>query len=367
MNDLPDTTNVVIAGGGLCGLATALLLQEAGIDYTLIEAAPRLGGRIHGFYAPDGNEMLADLGPSWVWPPYQASASKWLNKLDVAPFPQFDDGLAVVERGEGMAPERHFLPGQHGMARLDGGPQALIENIQHQLPAGNIHLNTELRSVKRGANDNFTLHVDDNGQQKPLVCQHLICALPLRLAAQNVVWDGILDEQLLATFQSAPTWMAQQAKVIAHYSSPFWRDEGLSGRIASVIGPMMEVHDNSGRDGTPAALFGFCGWPHEIRTQDPDGLRQSIISQLERCLGSKAKDFKHLHVEDWATNRHICSQLDLNRPPQHPSQLPDIVRSTHGNGLQFAVAETATLSPGLIDGALEAAERAASTCIEAMA
>jgi len=37
---------VVIVGGGCAGIAAAYELQKAGVDYTLVEASGRLGGRV---------------------------------------------------------------------------------------------------------------------------------------------------------------------------------------------------------------------------------------------------------------------------------------------------------------------------------
>ena len=46
-------------------------------------------------------------------------------------------------------------------------------------------------------------------------------------------------------------------KVVARYADAFWRRSGLSGSAISHVGPMREVHDMSGVDGVPGALFGF--------------------------------------------------------------------------------------------------------------
>ena len=43
---LPVEVDVVIVGGGLAGLAAARRLDRAGVDWLLVEAADRLGGRV---------------------------------------------------------------------------------------------------------------------------------------------------------------------------------------------------------------------------------------------------------------------------------------------------------------------------------
>ena len=55
---------VVIIGGGASGLAAASKLAKAGLkNLTLLEAADRLGGRIHSFNF-NGHEI--ELGAQWV-------------------------------------------------------------------------------------------------------------------------------------------------------------------------------------------------------------------------------------------------------------------------------------------------------------
>ena len=41
------------------------------------------------------------------------------------------------------------------------------------------------------------------------------------------------------------------------YETPFWREDGLSGQVASDTGPMRITFDNSPESGTPGVLLGF--------------------------------------------------------------------------------------------------------------
>ena len=60
-----DDAPVVIVGGGLTGLATASQLHEAGIGSLVIEAGPRLGGRIQTVFYADGAVAEAHMEEFW--------------------------------------------------------------------------------------------------------------------------------------------------------------------------------------------------------------------------------------------------------------------------------------------------------------
>lgn len=65
----PNHAKVAIVGGGLSGLYAASLLAKKGIDYVLLEARQRLGGRIES--SPSEYGSAFDLGPTWFWPALQ--------------------------------------------------------------------------------------------------------------------------------------------------------------------------------------------------------------------------------------------------------------------------------------------------------
>jgi len=216
--------------------------------------------------------------------------------------------------------------------------------------------------AKRGA----TVEVATNEPADRVLRAHcVVVATPLRVAAGSIDWSPALDEELAAAMRATPTWMAAQAKAVAVYDRSFWRDDGLSGRIASRVGPLVEAHDHSGPDGSPAAIFGFVGWPWDARKDLGAQLEQQIVEQLVRCLGPEARHPIRLHVEDWAANEFVCTALDVRGPPSHPEVTPGVLRRPCGDGsIFFAVAETAARSPGLIEGAFDAAWTTANQVLE---
>jgi monoamine oxidase len=66
---IPKTTDVVVIGAGLSGMATAYGLQKAGITYHVLEIAPRVGGRVRtvGYERAGMPEIRTDSGMEEYW------------------------------------------------------------------------------------------------------------------------------------------------------------------------------------------------------------------------------------------------------------------------------------------------------------
>jgi monoamine oxidase len=346
-------TDIAIIGAGLSGLTAAHVLKGSGARVTVIDAAARIGGRIHAVTDPQG-AYRGDLGPTWVWPPHQPVVAQWLARLKLATFAQANDGDAVIE-GYHPAPVRAPLPGQDGMARIMGGPAALVQAMAASLPPDALHLNRAITRID--SHPDGVILTDAAGQR--IRAAQVILATPLRIAAASIVIPDA-PAALMQAMRATPTWMAGQAKAVIHYAQPFWQAMGLSGRIASRNGPLTEVHDHS-IPGGPATLFGFVGWPPEAR--DPATLEAAIRHQLARCFGPAAPHPDAITLQDWSRDPLICTTADHDGA--HPGMPPAILQSAHlGGRLRIAISETSSRSPGLIEGALDAGQTTATALLD---
>ncbi|MEO9876027.1 MAG: NAD(P)/FAD-dependent oxidoreductase [Anderseniella sp.] len=356
MSDDRCSADIIVIGAGLSGLVATTLLLEQGRSVILLEAGESPGGRIRSLRDAATGKVLGDLGPTWVWPPYQPVVVQWLQRLGLHTFAQFETGNAALDYGPSGPVQFQPLPGQHGIARIAGGPDALIDALVAMLPEG--VLNTGLPVTAVLAHEKGVV-VEASG--RTFSAEQVVVATPLRVAETSINWSPALPDALAHVMRATPTWMSVHAKALIVYPTAFWRENGLSGRIASQAGPLVEAHDNSAEDGVPAALFGFVGWNHEMRVENKHRLEAEITAQLVRCFGEAAARPTHIHVEDWAANRFICTPGDLTGPMNHPDVGPDVLRQPHANGrIVFAAAETSDISPGLIEGALASGVRAAS-------
>ena len=124
-HDLVET-DVVVIGAGYAGLAAALRLHDAGEDFTVLEAANRVGGRVLS-EARDG--LCLDHGGQWVGPT-QKNLLGLAARFDCHTFPTWETGSHIEIwhdgsriRYDGAAPDTG--PGIAEYHRITG----LLDNL----------------------------------------------------------------------------------------------------------------------------------------------------------------------------------------------------------------------------------------------
>ncbi len=355
-------TDTLIIGGGLSGLYLAHELSRLKRRFCLVEARDRLGGRIlskppaHPDHA--GDAARYDLGPAWIWPQLQPWLNRLIDELNIPVFPQHCVGAILYEDAVDQTPQTFSGPSAHGQSyRIAGGAGRAIGELARRIDPGAVLLNTRAVRIVRGASRLEVDTVDNAGGQMTLHASRVVLALPPRLAARTIELVPALPEQILREWISIPTWMAAQAKVVALYAEPFWREQGLSGEAFSRRGPLSEIYDASPSSDGPYALFGFPGVSANLRRQmGKDELVQLSVAQFRRLFGKRAADPIEILIKDWSEDRFTATEDDQRIPAQHgPFALTLAGRVLWDRRLLLSGSETAELSGGLLEGALEAA------------
>jgi len=353
--------DVAIIGGGLSGLAAADILHRSGIPVTVYEARIRFGGR--ALSRPSlGGAVRYDLGPSWIWP-HNARVLGLASRFGIPIYDQYADGNLVFQDQAGAVRRDLTMSTMAGALRVTGGVQALTDALRSTLPSGSLKLNTRINAVR-----DMGTHVELAGLfgyqpfQERFSC--VILAVPPRVIARDIAlgWNG--GQHVSALLGAVPTWMAGHAKFTAVYDTAFWRGLGLNGDAISHTGPLTEIHDASPPDLSQGALFGFLtpgpGWSAEQ-------VIHAALSQLVMLFGAEAGAPRDILYQNWATEVETATQMDHAPLTAHPQYgLPAEVAQFTPPRVQYAGTELAETEGGFLEGAIEAAERAAHGVLDGL-
>ena len=363
-----DNDVVIVLGGGLAGLTAAVELHRSARTVQVVEARPFVGGRTMTLRPADlADGVWFDVGATWHWedqPRVRALASE----LGLSVFPQYRDGLVVVDLAPGAEPERHQLPPPSpAELRFAGGAQTLCERLAAQLPEGSVLLDTVAVSVEQdgdGAGVRVSV-TDPDGESRDLAAAAVIVAMPPRLALQDLAFTPDLPDALVGAMQRTPTWMATALKCVAVYESAFWRDAGLSGAAVTENGPLREVHDGSTASGHAAALWAFVSPRHEFRDLPFDDRIEQVFAHLGRLFGPAAADPLRYFERDWSGDPYTNDETFVAGGDLLPYGHPVFERPLMGGRLVWAGTETSSAGGGHMEGAVVSGQRAARQVLDA--
>lgn len=365
--------DVAVVGAGIAGLVAATRLVDAGLSCVVLEREERVGGRLSSHQAAAGR---LDLGATWFWPG-ETRVEALIVELGVATHAQHLAGDAMyharggVQRLDGNPIDVASGRFTHGAASLTEGLAArlgdivsldtAVHRIEHHDDAANDAANGASdpnadrdadRAGEGDAERAGPLRVTHDGGS--LIARHVVLALPPSVAVTSIEFRPDLPDELVALASATPVWMGNIAKVVAVYHDAFWRRHGLSGSAISHVGPLREIHDMSGVDAEPAALFGFV----PLGPADPRPSERAIIEQLVEIFGHDAASPLEIVVKDWRDAAPATSPGAPSRSPMETYSHRAYQRPTGGGRIHWASTETAPDSAGHIEGAIAAAQRA---------
>lgn len=348
--------DVVIVGGGLTGLSLAHKLDQDGIDYLLLEARDRFGGRVlsqaSGKYEKSGERH--DLGPSWIWPG-QPRIAGLVREFDLRAFEQYSEGTLVYEEADGRVRRDLNYSTMAGSLRIERGVASITDAIAAVLGERKLLLSHAVTRILRNK-DSFSLVATTPKGEETIRARRVVLTVPPRVVARTITFDPPLPRNVADALRAVPTWMAGQAKLVAVYEKPFWRKMGLSGDGISRRGPLAEIHDASPVNGETGALFGFVGVPVGSQLREKSELIKNALPQLEAMFGVKAANPVDVIVKDWANDRFTATTDDNTAAEHPPYGTPAAITAFAADGLMFASSEMGAQFGGLLEGALEASE-----------
>ncbi|MCH8815996.1 MAG: flavin monoamine oxidase family protein [Chloroflexi bacterium] len=243
--------------------------------------------------------------------------------------------------------------------QYDGGTQ-LVAIRTAELLGDRVHLSHPVRRITQNG-ERLTVE----GDRFKVQGKRVIVTLPPPLAGR-IDYDPAMPAIRDQLTQRAP--MGCVIKVHVLYDEPFWRDEGLSGRVVSDTGPVRVSFDNTPLSGSPGVLVTFIegGDGRRFANASEEERRDAVVQCMERYFGPKAAKPSGYVEKDWPADQWSRGCYGSVFPAGTLVSCGSALREPVGS-IHWAGTETATMFPGYMDGAVRSGERAAAEVLELLA
>lgn len=240
-------------------------------------------------------------------------------------------------------------------AKFRGGAFQIARRMAEPL-AEALTLNAPVRAIEQ---DETGVRVFTD--QGAVQARRVIVAAPPALA-QRIRYAAPLPSRRDGLTQRMP--MGSVIKVHVAYETPFWREAGLSGQVASGDHAFNIVFDQTPEDGRCGMLVGFIDGDHAVQLSAAghNSRRQDAIAALVDYFGPQAAEPIGYDDQDWTAEEWSRGCYVGTMAPGVLTRFGAALREPCGR-IHWAGTETATEWMGYMDGALQSGERAAAEVI----
>lgn len=244
---------------------------------------------------------------------------------------------------------------------IHGGAGALLEPLLADLGRGALHLQEPVQAIVQGQEEGaWPVRVETPSAVHP--CRAVIAALP-PVQASRIAFSPALPPDRQALHRGMA--MGRCAKVLIAYSSPWWRQEGLSGIAIGDLPTLELCADSSDPTGEAGVLATFvaCRRHRAWAALEAPARRQAVLDDLVAWFGPRAASPLAYQEQDWTREAYVGGAYAAWMPPGLWSEAGDALRRPHGR-VFWAGTETATRWAGFFDGAIRSGEEAAELVAE---
>jgi monoamine oxidase len=359
--DTPDEgTGLQLSDGELRSLADRPAHQPVVAE--LDELAARVPGAepwlAHDAAARDDLDVLSWLEQSVSSPEARRAMRQVLEGLMTVPAAEMSL-LTVLHaaRTSGSLAAALGIDGGAQEQRLIGGLHRLATHLADDL-GGCINLSSAVTSLSQSADG---VVVATGGQR--------VTASRVVVAAPPSTWSHIAFEPVLPVpYQDLIAFMplGSVIKLQLVFERPFWRDAGYSGFVIDDSGPFAFMVDNSSPDRPEGVLVTFLSagtarrfGDDQLGRRGSEVRRRMLIDHVVKTLGPRGSQAIDYFDRDWDAVPWIGGGYSGVMRPGGWQRVNVALRAPVGR-IHWASAESARVWNGYVEGALDAAERAAS-------
>ena len=241
---------------------------------------------------------------------------------------------------------------------VNPGTQSIAEGLAASLSPGSVMLDTAVKSILQ----------TPEGVEVHSTVGHVFRGRKVIVAFSTPLYGKISFDPPLPSEKAllvGSTKLGYYTKVMASYSRPWWRDNGLCGASQSFLGPAAATRDTSDDSRFRFRLTSFiAGQPgQEWSRQPPAERRAAILAQLSHLFGSDEAHHPTEYVEQqWSSEEWSLGCPCPYTPPGVLTKVGEYLTEPHGH-VHFVGTETAVEWKGYMEGALTSGIRGANEVV----